>query len=304
MEQLTSRKNHPLLTIVTVNFNNAEGLEKTLRSVLMQSFDDYEHIIIDAKSTDKSVGIIREYAGETTKLSFWSSEQDKGIYDGMNKGILRAKGTYLLFLNSGDCLNGDILKSVPFDGTDYICGHSLSRNENGDRMLESPDRIDLAYLYDDSLPHQSCFIKRKLFNGHLYDIHYRIVSDWIHSVDSLVLYGYTYKSIPLIVAICDGTGISQNTTAVNAEKAKWFQQEMYGHLEKLIVDLADGRDEKRRTYLARNFYPMLCDYVDYHKSRLQPVIHYLNKTDKFEKRVLKIITFLCSLNKIFSGHRF
>ena len=93
--------NGPILSIITVNFNNNLGLLKTLESVSSQSFSSYEHIIIDAGSTDGSRETIIQYEKENPHLSFWSSEPDKGIYDGMNKGIDHAKGQYLYFLNSG-----------------------------------------------------------------------------------------------------------------------------------------------------------------------------------------------------------
>ena len=91
--------NGPILSIITVNFNNNLGLLKTLESVSSQSFSSYEHIIIDAGSTDGSRETIIQYEKENPHLSFWSSEPDKGIYDGMNKGIDHAKGQYLYFLN-------------------------------------------------------------------------------------------------------------------------------------------------------------------------------------------------------------
>lgn len=89
--------NGPILSIITVNFNNNLGLLKTLESVSSQSFSSYEHIIIDAGSTDGSRETIIQYEKENPHLSFWSSESDKGIYDGMNKGIDHAKGQYLYF---------------------------------------------------------------------------------------------------------------------------------------------------------------------------------------------------------------
>ena len=114
----------PVLSIITVNFNNNLGLQETLRSIQSQSFTDYEHIIIDANSTDGSAETIAKYAAETPHLSYWVSEPDKGVYDGMNKGIAHAKGEYIFFLNSGDFLfDGNVLDSIPFDGTNYICGN-------------------------------------------------------------------------------------------------------------------------------------------------------------------------------------
>ena len=81
----------PVLSIITVNLNNNLGLQKTLRSIQSQSYTDYEHIIIDANSTDGSLETIIKYTTETSHLSYWISEPDKGIYDGMNKGIAHAK---------------------------------------------------------------------------------------------------------------------------------------------------------------------------------------------------------------------
>ena len=90
------------LSIITINRNNSAGLHKTIESVVSQTFTDYEYIIIDGASTDGSVDIIKQYAN---KITSWVSEPDKGIYNAMNKGILKATGEYLLFLNSGDSLH-------------------------------------------------------------------------------------------------------------------------------------------------------------------------------------------------------
>ena len=89
----------PLISVVTINRNNAEGLRHTLSSVAEQSFANYEHLVIDGESNDNSTSVIAEFRG---RLAYSVSEPDTGIYNAMNKGILRAQGRYLLFLNSGD----------------------------------------------------------------------------------------------------------------------------------------------------------------------------------------------------------
>ena len=86
-------------SIITINYNNKEGLERTIQSVLGQISKDYEYIIIDGGSTDGSVDVIRQYADH---ISYWISEPDKGRYNAMNKGIRQATGDYLNFMNSGD----------------------------------------------------------------------------------------------------------------------------------------------------------------------------------------------------------
>ena len=89
----------PLISIITINFNDKIGLQRTFDSVFAQDFNDFEYIVIDGGSNDGSKELIEE---NTDKISYWISEPDKGIYNAMNKGIKVANGEYLLFLNSGD----------------------------------------------------------------------------------------------------------------------------------------------------------------------------------------------------------
>src|SRR5574344_2795323 len=92
----------PKFSIITINRNNKNGLEKTTKSIISQLFTDYEFIVIDGGSTDGSADVIRKYA---THITYWISEPDKGIYNAMNKGITHAYGDYLNFMNSGDCFH-------------------------------------------------------------------------------------------------------------------------------------------------------------------------------------------------------
>ena len=94
------------LSIITINFNNKDGLKRTIESVISQKFQEFEWIIIDGGSSDGSKLLIEEVARNNKKLvSYWCSEPDGGIYPAMNKGIDKAKGEYILFLNSGDTLH-------------------------------------------------------------------------------------------------------------------------------------------------------------------------------------------------------
>lgn len=88
-----------LISIITVVYNAKEGLEKTIRSVLGQTYGNAEHIIIDGGSDDGTVDVIKKYQD---KISYWVSEKDNGIYDAMNKGLKRANGDYVWFINAGD----------------------------------------------------------------------------------------------------------------------------------------------------------------------------------------------------------
>ena len=98
------------LSIITINFNNCEGLQKTIESVVSQSFKDFEWIVIDGGSTDGSRELLEQYADHIT---YWVSELDKGVYNAMNKGIKVAKGEYVNFMNSGDVYaSASILEDV------------------------------------------------------------------------------------------------------------------------------------------------------------------------------------------------
>ena len=98
------------LSIITINLNNDTGLNKTIESVINQTLKNFEFIIIDGGSTDRSVELIKEYAGQ---INYYVSEPDKGIYNAMNKGIRQAQGEYCFFLNSGDYfVNESVLEKV------------------------------------------------------------------------------------------------------------------------------------------------------------------------------------------------
>lgn len=118
------------LSIITVNFNDAGGLERTIKSVISQTFCDYEFIIIDGGSTDGSVEIIKVYSD---RIDYWVSEMDRGIYHAMNKGVDQAHGDYCLFLNSGDSFyNDEVLEKLSkFESNDdIIVGKVVSKMVN------------------------------------------------------------------------------------------------------------------------------------------------------------------------------
>ena len=201
-----------LISIITVNFNNKHGLIKTLNSIKSQKCNSFEHIIIDANSTDESTDIIKQYEKEVTYPLYWTSEPDKGIYDGMNKGIKQAHGEYLYFLNSGDVLmDSTILQKLPLDGSKYIYGNiKYVLSTSSYRNISPAATLDIIYLLKTALPHQACFIHHSLFQTQLYNTKYKIISDWIHTMKSIIFEGCSYKHIDITIAEVDGTGISSN----------------------------------------------------------------------------------------------
>ncbi len=116
-----------LLSIITINYNNAEGLRKTLASVASQTYAEIEHIIIDGGSSDNSVEVIRKYESSLASRLKWVSEKDSGIYNAMNKGIRMATGEYCQFLNSGDMLAAD-------DVTERMMAALKAQQAKGERL--------------------------------------------------------------------------------------------------------------------------------------------------------------------------
>lgn len=220
----------PKISIITVNLNNGIAIRKTIESVINQTFTDYEYIVIDGGSKDGSLDVIKEYAD---KISYWISEPDNGIYHAMNKGILKAKGEYCLFLNSGDSLysedilehvfdmnctqdiiTGDMLKLYSDGTTELDKGQAWERNKNGKSLT----------LYDmitGTLNHSSSLIKRSLFDAHgLYDENYRIVSDWIFFLKTVGLCGIKVQYVDLILSVFDMNGISNTRKKLLVQERK------------------------------------------------------------------------------------
>lgn len=280
----------PKLSIITVNLNNNNGLKQTLTSIKQQSFSSYEHIIIDAGSKDGSIDTIRQYAESNSHVTFWVSEPDKGIYDGMNKGINHANGEYLYFLNSGDFLVGDVLNKIDFDGSKYIYGDvKVALSENKIENVQSPYPLDLVFIIlKDTICHQVCFIHRSLFQVQRYRTDYILASDWIHIVDNIVLKGCSYKHIPMYIAVHDGNGISATSGTLGIdERMRWIKENIPTAFYESLLDL-----EKTRAELNK-----------YKNSELGKLIPIIGHTRKFSKRVKNLILFLYRINSIFSSSK-
>ena len=128
------------ISIITITYNAAQWLERTMRSVLAQTSKDYEYIIVDGASTDGTVDIIKRLEPQFEGRLSWHSEPDKGLYDAMNKGIRRAVGDYVWFINAGDEIyNLDTLAhmiAAATDETDIIYGKACIVNAEGIKVSE------------------------------------------------------------------------------------------------------------------------------------------------------------------------
>ena len=210
------------LSIITVNLNNLEGLKKTYESVVCQTFTDYEWLVIDGGSTDGSREFIEQHQD---KFAYWCSEPDKGIYNAMNKGIVKAKGEYLNFMNSGDCFACKETLSGVFNKSrkeDILYGYMPIGHIDGNFFPSNAmkDKVCWFDLYSDTFPHQASFIRRTLFDlVGLYDEELKVVSDSRWFAMAILNYGATYKFLPYKIAIFEGKGLCQ-TSDFSSEKPK------------------------------------------------------------------------------------
>lgn len=239
----------PLISIITINYNNAAGLEKTLRSIVNQSATGFEYIVIDGNSTDGSKNLLTQYAANIT---YSVSEPDRGIYHAMNKGIEQAKGKYLLFLNSGDeLLNSqsvELAQSSLGGNEDLIYFDLLLRSVNGDlETRHYPEVLTFSHFLDNSLPHPATFIKSELFNRFgKYNESLKIVSDWVFFLVVVCKYHVSYKHIPDVFSVFNLDGISSdigNRQRIEAEKQQAIHDE-FPLFENIYHELTEAKQLK------------------------------------------------------------
>ena len=217
-----------ILSVITINRNNAAGLEKTMQSVLSQTRADYEYVVVDGASTDGSVAVIERLAPAFGDRLKWISEPDKGIYNAMNKGIGMAKGDYLLFLNSGDYLvSENVVKKVSLalvkEGFPPIMYGNLVMvsSDSQTRRISSlgDDGITFRTLYSTSLPHPSSFIRRSLFDKYgLYDESLKIVSDWKWFIQAIVFGDEKPVHVDIDITFFDLIGISSTNMSLRNQE--------------------------------------------------------------------------------------
>lgn len=273
------------LSIITINYNNAEGLQQTLTSVAMQTFREFEHIIIDGGSTDGSVDIIREYENtikrsvtinQSTIQVKWVSEPDMGIYDAMNKGveiasgirvvnalnrselvedknkgIKKATGDYLYFLNSGDVLADEkVIEGLmtQLGDADILVGRVNCVSNGtivGQTPLLSEADMSMYQMYLHGINHQSAIIRRSIQLEHLYDATLKIGADWKFFVEAIVLGGAMVKFVDSIFANYDVSGVSSNTAQLRQER------------EKILGDILPERIARDYLAIAPHYYDVV-----------------------------------------------
>jgi glycosyltransferase involved in cell wall biosynthesis len=174
----------PVLSVITIVYNNVKDIERSMLSVLNQSYPNLEYVVIDGGSTDGTKAIIEKYRH---RLTTYRSEPDKGIYDAMNKGLALANGDYVLFMNSGDEIYDKETVTNVFqtkENADIYYGETEMYNEQwqslGQRRHRAPESFTWkSFKYGMSISHQAIYVKRTLAEP--YDLTYKYSADidWI-----------------------------------------------------------------------------------------------------------------------------
>ena len=196
-----------LITVVTVCYNSENYIERTLKSVLGQNYQNYEYIIIDGKSTDKTCSIISSYK---EKINLFISEPDTGIYNAMNKAILKAKGEWIIFLNAGDTFvdESTLEKVSPFlieNRADVVYGDIYKKRKSGELLLKRAEKQGNKHrMY---FCHQAVFCRTSLLKKYQFDEKYRLSADF-KFFKQIFIDGYRFCQINMPISVFDTTGIS------------------------------------------------------------------------------------------------
>jgi glycosyltransferase involved in cell wall biosynthesis len=211
LNYLMANNNKPLISVVTVVFNGKDFLEETILSVINQTYENVEYIIIDGGSEDGTLDIIKKYED---KISYWISQPDNGIYDAMNKGISLVSGAWINFMNAGDVFHSNMtLEEVsPKLIADLVYGnHAIYENNLNIYSIFNVKN------YDDkrNIPfcHQSSFVKSSVLRENLFDLTYKIAADYDQYL-RIKYAGHSLLWVPIVVAKVLHGGVSSRSRLV------------------------------------------------------------------------------------------
>ncbi|PRP66999.1 glycosyltransferase family 2 protein [Nonlabens agnitus] len=251
------------ISVITINYNNLDGLRKTIQSVFSQDFTDFEFIVIDGNSTDGSRDYLIEHQSH---IDYWVSEPDEGIYHAMNKGIHVSKGDYLFFLNSGDWFySAEVLTTISLNskcGKDLYYGDVVLKFTDRKMLHTYPQFLRLSHFVKGTICHQAVIIKKELFDrlGY-YNTDYKIIADWDFLVRALFINGATYLKLDVIFTNYDMSGVSadpENRITSKNEKHKILKELFSGIIED-YEDYFDARLTlgKIKYYFGDEFFLLL-----------------------------------------------
>lgn len=238
----------PLISVITVSYNSFPTIERTILSVINQSYFNVEYIIIDGGSTDGTIEVIKKYQD---RISYWVSEPDGGIYDAMNKGIELAHGDYIGIINSDDwyspdalCIIGELINK--HKEVDVFCGDLILYYSEQKQILVHSNYKKLKLKM--SVNHPTCFVKQSVYKKKMYSLNYRIASDY-----DLLLWcfkeGCIFYKTNRVLAYFTMNGISSSSSIEGCLEAYQIWQEHIGTFYAIIFFVRDVARKKIGSYM-------------------------------------------------------
>lgn len=247
-----SNKNLPLVSIITIVFNGSKSIERTITSVLGQRYSNIEYILIDGGSTDGTIDIIKKY---DNKIAYWISEPDKGIPDAFNKGLVRAKGTIIGFLNADDWYNEDTIDQVVphFQNYPVVYGdvQFWDKGQMKERTYGNHSKLALGM----TIAHPAVFVKKEVYDKYgLFNLNFRIAMDY-EFIARLHYNAISFFNINSIIVNMNRGGLSDR---------KWMQAFLE---ERKVKELYQGKARSYYYFLRQCLlFPLSRFYRKYFKS--------------------------------------
>ena len=219
---MAKRTYYMKVSIITINYNNHEGLQKTIDSILAQTWRDFEWIVIDGGSTDGSKALLEQ---QQDHFAYWCSEPDKGVYNAINKGIAQAQGDYISCMNSGDTFYApDTLQKVFSEEreADILYGDWLQVFDDHELLVDFPAPVELYSFYLRNICHQAMFVRTSFLKKKGFDESFRIKADYSRWIEA-ALDGLFFEHIPVTVCRYDMGGLSSNNPDISIRERQQLE---------------------------------------------------------------------------------
>ncbi len=250
----------PKLTIITINFNHQQGLQRTIDSIIGQTFTDYEWIVVDGGSTDGSKQLLEQYKD---RFAWWCSESDKGVYNAMNKGLAHATGEYVNFMNSGDMFSSPNILSDLFSraySSDIIYGIMTIKSTTGTPMGVGclKNNIQWYDLFLDNIGHQAEFSKRYLYDLKMFDESYSLLADWDWNAYMVAVQRVSVKYVSKVVAVYEFGGMSERLKGLADKELQIIRQKYYPSLNRANIMEYKSLYSVKSCSVTKNIYSLIC----------------------------------------------
>lgn len=253
------------VSVITVVYNDVGHIRETIESFFSQTWEDKEYIVIDGGSTDGTIDIIKEYAN---RISYWISEPDKGMYDAMNKGILKANGDWINILNSGDLYSTsevitDVMLCKKTSEVDIIYGNSIAVYEEFDKNIPAQENPDIMKIFP-AYRHGSSFIRTKVQKEHLYDLSLQrklgYSLDW-YIIHKIYIEGYKFAKINLNIESYSVNGISNHPIKNLWYNYKITSQGKFSWSKSIFLIKAVCKEYLTKGFLYKWLRAFIIDYI-------------------------------------------